>query len=59
MKFLEKAFLPVANKETQTPPWPPEKSKKKQNEKKRKEMGQSCVLRFTTVGKLFLIYNLN
>lgn len=30
MKFLEKAFLPVKNKETQVPPRPPEKEKKRE-----------------------------
>lgn len=46
MKFLEKAFLPVKNKETQVPPWPPEEKKKREREKKQR---QSFALRFTPI----------
>lgn len=48
MKFLEKALLPVKNKETQVPPRPPEK------EKKEKKQRQSFALRFKPTEKLDL-----
>jgi len=48
MKFLEKAFLPVKNKETQVPPWPPEEKKRE------KKQRQSFALRFTPIEKLDL-----
>lgn len=49
MKFLEKAFLLVKNKETQVPPWPPEKKKKRE-----KKQRQSFALRFKPIEKLDL-----